>query len=154
MKKWIVIGLIGCAGAAAAADEGAAAAPQGETLEQFLERWKTNSLVNGKEFNEKGVTARFRKWDVNQDGLLTKEEIKAKGMGTGAPPAAEKGETLEQYLARGKQATKSKGNTFDAERAKKRFERWDTNKDGILTPEEIDARGKVSGSKPAGMVTQ
>jgi hypothetical protein len=77
MKKWIMIALISCV--SAFAEEAPKAAPEGETLEQYIARGQKVAAKKGNEFNEKRAKGRFKNWDVNQDGVLTKEEIAAKG---------------------------------------------------------------------------
>ncbi|MEI6892079.1 MAG: hypothetical protein V5783_07910 [Pontiella sp.] len=143
MKKWMIIALLSCG------FSGAEEAPKGKTLEQYLERGKQSAERKDRVFNEEKARSRFLAWDVNQDGILTAEEIKAKGKMSDNPPAmakespteASQGETLEQYLERGKKAAERKDRVFNEKKARVRFKAWDVNQDGVLTTEEIKAKG-------------
>ena len=67
------------------------------------------------------------------------EEGKKKGEGSQGKPMNKK-----QFVAQQKKMAENKGVEFDQAAAEARFDRMDSNKDGVLTPDE---RGKKKGQE-------
>jgi hypothetical protein len=75
-------------------------------------------------------------------GVAFAEEVPTPAPTEETLETAPKGDTLAQYIARGKKVCEKKGIQFNEKKATARFNSWDANKDGILTAEEIQAARK------------
>jgi Ca2+-binding EF-hand superfamily protein len=93
--------------------------------------------------------AHFADLDTNHDGALTKDELSAalaKQFG-GTPPA----EIVDKIFAALDTNGDGKATTAEIDtHATERFNQWDTNHDGTLTPEEIMAgqQAMMAAQKP------
>jgi hypothetical protein len=78
---------------------------------------------------------RFASFDANKDGVVTKEELTAAitaRMGNAPPP-----QMIDMAFAQLDTNGDGKATAEEADTAAMtRFDKWDTNKDGTLTPEE------------------
>lgn len=127
-----------------AADPGATTAPAGRPHEGgWFSRLDTNhDGAISKEEAAAGAQSRvdrmFANLDTNHDGLITQEELRAAA-------EARRAEMKEKAAARFKSADKngdgflSKDEAAALPRLARHFDDLDTNKDGMLTPEEIEA---------------
>jgi len=52
--------------------------PNQETKEQFIKRVEKNTKKSGKQLDKKSIEARFQEMDANQDGIVTREERRAR----------------------------------------------------------------------------
>jgi len=52
--------------------------PDQETKEQFIKRVEKNTKKSGKQLDKKAIEARFQEMDANQDGIVTREERRAR----------------------------------------------------------------------------
>ena len=52
--------------------------PDQETKEQFITRVEKNTKKSGKQLDKKAIEARFQEMDTNQDGIVTREERRAR----------------------------------------------------------------------------
>ncbi len=52
--------------------------PNQETKEQFIKRVEKNTKKSGKQLDKKAIEARFQEMDANQDGIVTREERRAR----------------------------------------------------------------------------
>ena len=52
--------------------------PDQETKEQFIKRVEKNTKKSGKQLDKKAIEARFQVMDANQDGIVTREERRAR----------------------------------------------------------------------------
>ena len=55
-----------------------AGGPDQETKEQFIKRVEKNTKKSGKQLDKKAIEARFQQMDANQDGIVTREERRAR----------------------------------------------------------------------------
>jgi Ca2+-binding EF-hand superfamily protein len=55
-----------------------AGGPDQETKEQFIKRVEKNTKKSGKQLDKKAIEARFQEMDANQDGIVTREERRAR----------------------------------------------------------------------------
>jgi hypothetical protein len=82
--------------------------------------------------------AQFAEADANHDGAITKEELTAvvtKGMGSAPPP-----QMIDQIFTAMDGNGDGKATEAEIETMQlARFDKWDTNHDGTLTPEEAQA---------------
>ena len=75
MKKWIIIAVLtSCVSVFAAKGGG----PDQETKEQFVKRVEKNTKKSGEQLDKKTIETRFREMDANQDGIVTREERRAR----------------------------------------------------------------------------
>jgi hypothetical protein len=75
MKKWIMIAVLtSCVSAFAETGGG----PDQETKEQFIKRVEKNTKKRGEQLDKKTIETRFQEMDANQDGIVTREERRAR----------------------------------------------------------------------------
>ena len=55
-----------------------AGGPDQETKEQFIKRVEKNTKKSGRQLDKKAIEARFQEMDANQDGIVTREERRAR----------------------------------------------------------------------------
>jgi len=73
--------------------------PDQETKEQFIKRVEKNTKKRGEQLDKKAIEARFREMDANQDGIVTREERRARLKGA---PMVEKAPKVEKTPMVGK----------------------------------------------------
>jgi hypothetical protein len=87
---------------------------------------------------EAGSKAQFAQADANHDGIVTKDELTAAiAKAMGGPPPQQMVDSIFHLIdtdGDGK-ATAAEADAADMAR----FDKWDTNHDGTLTPEEAQA---------------
>jgi pimeloyl-ACP methyl ester carboxylesterase len=84
MKNWIIVAVLtSCV--SVSAEEGGG--PDQETMEQFIQRVEKNAQKRGQQIDRETIETRFQEMDANQDGVVTREERRAR---VEAGPMAEK----------------------------------------------------------------
>jgi len=78
MKKWIMIALLASCVSVFAEKGGG---PDQETKEQFIKRVEKNTKKRGEQLDKKTIETRFQEMDANQDGIVTREERRARVKG-------------------------------------------------------------------------
>ncbi|MBK1879905.1 dienelactone hydrolase family protein [Pelagicoccus mobilis] len=108
--------------------------PDQETKEQFIKRVERNTKKSGQQLDRKSIEARFQQMDANQDGIVTREERRARlnEAQTAAPVAA-------QPTASGTNTQSPQPSERQRAQILKRFPQADTDKDGKLSTEEVQA---------------
>jgi poly(3-hydroxybutyrate) depolymerase len=105
--------------------------PDQETKEQFIKRVEKNTKKRGEQLDKKAIEARFQEMDANQDGIVTREERRARLKGA---PKMEKSTTQVELSPSAQQPSEEQ-----VARILKRFPEADKDKDGKLSTEEIEA---------------
>ena len=90
-----------------------------------------NTKKRGQQLDKKAIEARFQEMDANQDGIVTREERRAR---LKEAPKVEKATTREELSPSAQQPSKEQ-----LARILKRFPEADKDKDGKLSTEEIEA---------------
>jgi hypothetical protein len=75
MKKWIIIAVLTSCVFVFAENGGG---PDQETKEQFIKRVEKNTQKRGEQLDKKTIETRFQEMDANQDGIVTREERRAR----------------------------------------------------------------------------
>lgn len=75
MKKWIIIAVLASCVSVFA---GNANGPDQETKEEFLQRVEKKMKKRGAKYDQKATEARFAAMDANQDGIVTRDERRAR----------------------------------------------------------------------------
>jgi hypothetical protein len=75
MKKWIIIAVLTSCVSAFAEQGGG---PDQETKDQFIERVEKNTKKSGDQLDKETIETRFQEMDANKDGVVTREERRAR----------------------------------------------------------------------------
>ena len=127
---------------AVSAEEGGG--PDQETKEQFIKRVEKNTKKSGKQLDKKSIEARFQEMDANQDGIVTREERRARVKE--APKVATAAQPTQATNAQAQQPSEEQ-----LARILKRFPEADKDKDGKLNAEEIQQfrKSRQRNTRPA-----
>ena len=106
--------------------------PDQETKEQFIKRVERNTKKSGQQLDRKSIEARFQQMDANQDGIVTREERRARLNEAQTAPAAAQ-PTASVTNTQAPQPSRQRAQIL------KRFPQADTDKDGKLSTEEVQA---------------
>jgi Ca2+-binding EF-hand superfamily protein len=136
-----------------AAAEGDAPADRSAREAEVFKRLDTNQdgVLTKDELQAKGaqrVARSFDKLDRDKDGMVTQDEMKE---ARATRMAAMKGHAEERFKAADKNSDGSLSKeeaTASMPRLAQRFDALDQNKDGQLSPDELRAAGKGKGGKP------
>ena len=75
MKNWMIIAVLASCVSTFAGKEGG---PDQETKEQFVKRVEKNTKKSGEQLDKKTIETRFQEMDANKDGIVTREERRAR----------------------------------------------------------------------------
>ncbi len=112
--------------------------PDQETEEQFIKRVEKNTMKRGEQLDKKAIEARFREMDANQDGIVTREERRARLREVPKVEKATGGPILDTTQVELSPSAQQPSEEALA-RILKRFPDADVDKDGKLNTEEIEA---------------
>ena len=117
--------------------------PDQETKEQFIKRVEKNTKKRGQQPDKKAIEARFQEMDANQDGIVTREERRARAK---EAPKMEKATTRVEPSPSAQQPSEEQ-----LARILKRFPDADKDKDGKLNAEEIQQflKSRQRNTRPA-----
>ena len=105
--------------------------PDQETKEQFIKRVEKDTKKRGEQLDKKAIEERFQEMDANQDGIVTREERRAR---------LEEASKLEKATTQVEPSPSAQQPTEEQlARILKRFPEADKDKDGRLSTEEIEA---------------
>jgi len=75
VKNWMIIAVLASCVSTFAGKEGG---PDQETKEQFVKRVEKNTKKSGEQLDKKTIETRFQEMDANKDGIVTREERRAR----------------------------------------------------------------------------
>jgi len=110
--------------------------PDQETKERFIKRVEKNTKKSGKQLDKKAIEARFQEMDANEDGIVTREERRAR---LKEAPKVEKATVGPTFNTTRGELSPSAQQPSEEQLARilKRFPDADKDKDGKLNTEEI-----------------